>query len=155
MLGFKVPCQAFGELSAIDGGRRSASAVAIGASSVAHMSGDDFLDQLDHEPSIALLVLRELCDHVRRLNARLSGSTESTSERVAQLLLELEAKFRRHGEHRTHNTELPVTQDEVAAWIGATREATARSLGEFRRDGLIQTGRNKIIIMDARKLAVR
>lgn len=154
MLGFKVPCQAFGELSAIDGGRRSASATAIGPSSVAHMSGDEFIDQLSHEPDAGLLVLRELCDHVRRLNTRLSSSTASTTERVALLLLELEAKFRRHGDQRARNTELPVTQDEVAAWVGATREATARSLGEFRREGVIQTGRNKIIVIDTKRLAL-
>jgi CRP/FNR family transcriptional regulator, cyclic AMP receptor protein len=152
MLGFKVPTQAFGELSAIDGGRRSASAVSIGSAVVAQMPGEEFLDQLSHEPALSIVVLRELAEHVRRLNERLSGSTNTTTERVGQLLLELEEKFRRHSNSAGQRTELPVTQDEVAAWVGATREATARSLGDFRRGGAIETGRNKILIIDPRLL---
>ena len=152
MLGFKVPTQAFGELSAIDGGRRSASAISVGPAEVAHMPGRDFLEQLSQEPTLAIVVLRELAEHVRRLNDRLSSSGSTTSERVGLLLLELEAKFRRHGNAAAGRTELPVTQDEVAAWIGATREATARSLGDFRRGGAIETGRNRIFIVDAARL---
>ena len=42
--------------------------------------------------------------------------------------------------------ELPITQDELAGWIGATREATARSLATFRRAGAISTGRHRIVL---------
>ena len=152
MLGFKVPTQAFGELSAIDGGRRSAGAVAVGPSTVAMMTGDAFLEQLDCVPHLSWVVLRELCDHVRRVNARVAAqSSENTTERVGHLLIELAAKFRRHnaGDDRK---ELPISQDEVAAWVGATREATARSLASFRRAGAVETARNMITIVDVTSL---
>ena len=154
MLGFKVPIQAFGELSAIDGGLRSASAVAMGPATVVRLSGDEFLDRLDQVPQLSLLVLRELADHVRRVNARLSaGSSENTTERVGHLLIELASKFRRHGTS-TDRLELPVTQDEVAAWVGASREATARSLATLRRAGAVETARNRITVVDVGHLAM-
>lgn len=152
MLGFKVPTQGFGELSAIDGGARSASAVAVGPVTVSQMSGDEFLDELDQVPALSLIVLRELSEHLRRLNGRLSaGSSENTTERVAHLLVELSAKFRRHGGPATR-VQLPVTQDEVAAWVGATREATARSLAVLRKAGAVETGRNLIVVVDPAQL---
>lgn len=51
MLGFKVPGQAFGELSAIDGGPRSATAVAMGPAVIAQLGGDEFLNRLSRAPS--------------------------------------------------------------------------------------------------------
>jgi CRP-like cAMP-binding protein len=44
--------------------------------------------------------------------------------------------------------ELPITQAELADWIGATRESTARSLARFRKAGLVETWRGRIVICD-------
>ncbi len=152
LLGMKTPTQAFGELSAIDGGRRSASAIAMEPSTVSQMSSDDFLDELAQAPRLALVVLRELSGHLRMLNARVSARTsENTTERVAHLLIELSTKFRRHGVEEGRS-ELPITQDEVAAWVGSTREAAARSLASLRKCGVIETGRHKIIVCDESSL---
>lgn len=148
ILGIKVPGQGFGELSAIDGAPRSASATAMEPTAVAQLSGDEFLDALDHVPQLALAVLRELSAHLRQVGIRMSArSSESTTERVGHLLIELTAKFRRHGPV-LQETILPITQDELAAWVDSTREATARSLATFRRAGAVTTGRNKITVTD-------
>ena len=153
MLGIKVPTQAFGELSAIDGAPRSASAVAMEPTVIAQLSGDEFLDGLTHVPTLSLAVLRELSGYLRLVNARVSArSSENTTERVGHLLIELAAKFHRHAATQGR-TELPVTQDEVAAWVGSTREATARSLAALRRCGVVETGRNRIIVLDTIALA--
>ena len=41
-----------------------------------------------------------------------------------------------------------VTQDDLANWISASREAVARALGSLRKRGLITTGRREITIID-------
>ncbi len=161
LLGFKTPGQAFGELSAIDGGRRSATATATEPSVVAQLSADAFIDALADAPALGIVVLRELSEHLRRLNARLTaGSSERTVERVGNLLIDLAALHRRHGVEAdtsprpaTATVVLSITQDEVAAWIGSTREAATRSLAVLRGAGAIQTGRNKITVLDDRRLA--
>ncbi len=146
LLGLKGPGQAFGELSAIDLRPRSAAASAIERSVVAQLSADEFLDSLHAQPGLAVLVLRDLADQLRRANARvIARDSESTSVRTANLLLELGEKFQRHSPG-PGDIVLPIGQDELASWIGATREATARSLATFRRAGAISTGRQRIVL---------
>ena len=152
ILGFKVPVQGFGELSAIDAGPRSASAIAMESTLIAQMTGDEFLDQLYQVPTLSLTVLRGLAEQLRALNGRISArSSDHTPQRVGQLLIELTVKFRRHGPAGPV-VVIPISQDEVAAWVGSTREATARSLALFRRAGSIETGRNRITVVDTESL---
>ncbi len=147
ILGTKTPVEGFGELSAISRSVRSATAQAMEPTVVHCLPGPAFLDALDGESDLALVVLRELVSHLMRANIRLSArSAETSNQRVANLLVELGTKFERHGNGTS--IEVPVTQDEVAAWVGATREAAARSLALLRRAGAIATGRGRITIVD-------
>ncbi len=152
ILGFKVPVQGFGELSAIDAGPRSASAVAMESTVIAQMTGDEFLDQLQQVPVLSLVVLRGLAEQLRSLNSRmLARTSDHTPQRVGQLLIELCVKFRRHNPGDAC-VVIPVSQDEVAAWVGSTREATARALAVFRAAGAVETGRNRIVVIDSNSL---
>ena len=153
LLGIKVPGQVFGELSALDRLKRSATATATETTILAQLQGNVFLDEVARTPLLASLVIRELSAQLRRANARIATrDTDNTTVRVGHLLLELAEKFRRHAS-TPGPTTLPITQDELAAWVGSTREATARSLATYRRDGLIETGRQKIIIPDVQLLS--
>ena len=41
---------------------------------------------------------------------------------------------------------LVLSQDDLAGWVGATREATSRALGRLRADGCVTTGRERITL---------
>jgi CRP-like cAMP-binding protein len=43
---------------------------------------------------------------------------------------------------------LPLSQEDLAAWVGASREATSRALGHLRKEGLVTTGRQRITLLD-------
>ena len=43
---------------------------------------------------------------------------------------------------------LPLTQDELAAWSGASRESVAKVLHTMRAQGLISTGRRTLTVLD-------
>ena len=153
ILGIKVPGQVFGELSALDRLRRSATAAATETTILAQLRGDVFLDEVSRTPALASLVIRDLSGQLRRANARIATrDTDNTTVRVGHLLVELVEKFRRHATTSGPIT-LPITQDELAAWVGSTREATARSLATYRRHGLIETGRQKITVLDVLQLS--
>ncbi len=148
IVGAKIPIQGFGELSCIDGAPRSAGAMAMESTVISTLPGPAFLEALEQAPEISLLVLKELSIHLRRLNARLSARiSEGTVERVGHQLVDLAAKFKRHGLPDTQLV-LSVTQDELASWVGCTREAAARALGDLRDAGLVSTSRGKITILD-------
>ena len=152
MIGIKQPGDEFGELSAIDRQPRSAGARASGPSTVARMSADDFITGLHDHPDLAISMLRNLAEKLRSTNARLSArNSEATIVRAGHQLLELTQLMLRHSD-QPDRLELSITQQELADWIGATRESTARALATFRRRGILSTGRGVIVVNDVRAL---
>ena len=139
---------AFGELAALDGAPRSATATATGATVISHLSGDDFLKGIAQHPQLALSVLQVMASHMRRTTERIAArSTENNTARVAHLLIELSTRFGRF-DSADKPVVLPITQDELAMWVGSTREAASRSLGQLRATGNVTSGRGTITIVD-------
>ncbi len=145
VIGRMGPGEVFGELSAIDRRPRAASAVATEASLVAHLSAERFLSDIEQEPKVAAAVLRSLATQLRRANARLRARTGDTAlVRAGHMLIEL--SLLQAGDDPSGPVELSISQNEIAEWIGVTREATARALARLRRDGLVTTGRRRVIV---------
>ncbi len=152
VLGTKEPGEAFGEIAALDTLPRSAGASAVGRTVVASMPGDQFVREIFREPALALEVLRGMARQVRRATAGLSArSSDSAAVRTGHTILELAALVARADQSAT--VELPITQTDLAERIGATRESTARAIAEFRRAGLLETGRGRIVVLDLDGLA--
>ena len=153
LLDVELPGDVFGELSAIDGGGRSATAIAMELSVVAELPGAEFLDAVRTSPELAMVSLRGLARQLRRANARIRvGETETVATRTAHLLLELAERFARADGGGVHAV-VPITQTDLAEWLGATRETTARALAELRRAGVITTARSRITVKDPAALA--
>jgi CRP-like cAMP-binding protein len=47
---------------------------------------------------------------------------------------------------------LRLSQEELASWVGATREATAKALAMLRSMGVINTARRRVEVLDAARL---
>jgi len=148
VLAMKEPGDVLGELGALDGRPRSATAVAVEPVELVQVGVDDFLAALADQPRHAVLLLqrisRDLRDSVERTTARASADA---TQRLAMLLLDLAERYGEHTE-TTIEIDLSLTQDDMAGWIGATREATARSLRTLREQGCVATGRRRISITD-------
>ncbi len=147
-----LPGEVFGELAAIDHRGRSASAIAMEETCVAELDGDEYLRSVRRDPVLAEAAMCRLARQVRRANQRIcAGETERLSVRAARLLLELVGRYSRH-DHTTASS-IPITQTDLAEWLGASREATARVLSELRGIGAITTARSLITVVDTRRLA--
>jgi CRP-like cAMP-binding protein len=95
----------------------------------------------------------------RSLNRRLREADEGRVElaaltgnaRVAVRLVQL---ARRYGQSSAGGLviALPLSQDEIADWTGLSRPAVARALAEFRRAGLVLTGRRSLTLPDPDRL---
>ena len=70
------------------------------------------------------------------------------SSRVSRRLVELTAEHGREADDGVTIT-LPLTQEELAGWTGASREAVAKSLRTLRDLGWIGTGRRSIQVRDS------
>jgi CRP/FNR family cyclic AMP-dependent transcriptional regulator len=51
--------------------------------------------------------------------------------------------------------DVAVTQEELASWAGASREAVSKALQVLRTLGCVETGRRRIVVLDEAALRRR
>ena len=138
----------FGEMSLIDDEPRSAHVIAMKDSSLLVLRRDDFQQQIQLLPSIALKVLKVLVGRLRRADAKIGGLVLlDVNGRVAKLLLDLaeEGGGPRITRKLTHHT--------IAQMIGSSRETVSRAMRELTDRGLIDVSRREITIKNRDGLA--
>lgn len=141
LLAVRGPGSLLGELSAIDGLPRSATATAVGPVACLAIPTERFRAVLADEPSVAMALLEVVTHRLREAEGRRAEyGALGTVERLARRLLELA------GESAVVDGW---NQDDLAALIGASREAVAKALQSLRTSGVVRTGRRVIEIVDA------
>lgn len=155
VLGLRGPGELIGEMAALGGQRRTASAVAVDDVEAAHLSAEALRSFLGTHPGVALILIRMLVHRLSEADRdRIDLATQDSVGRVAKRLVELAAD---HGRPDGAGTriELSLTQDELASWTGATRETVSRALALMRRLGWIGTDHRSIVVFDADALRER
>lgn len=147
------PGDIFGDVSSLDGGGRTATAVAMEPTEVVEISGADYIDAVRADPELALAALRSLAGRLRRANDRIcAGETEPVAKRVARVLLDLAQRCPSPSSDGSVWV-VSVNQTDLAELLGASREATARVLADLRRAGVITTARSRTVVHDRDALA--
>ena len=133
------PGDFFGEMSLLDGQPRSADISTLEPSALLLLEGEALRGLLMDQPAAAWTLLQILSLRVRDANMQAEMMmTRDVPGRVAACLLRLA---------ETQGTALPngslrvnvsLTQSDLAALIGATRERVSRALSAFRESGAIQ-----------------
>ena len=137
-----------GEQGAIDGEPRSASVIALDDVEALVVAAAEFLDFLGAEPEAALYVMRRLARRLRDADRkRVEFSAKDSMARVASRLVELADRFG-ESDGNLVRIELPLTQEELAGWAGASREAATKALQSLRQLGWIETSRRSVTIRD-------
>jgi CRP/FNR family cyclic AMP-dependent transcriptional regulator len=141
------PGDLLGDVSAVDGGSRSASATALTEVETA-VAPAHVLAGASRTPELAAALLAILAGRLREADRRrVEFASLDTLGRVSRRLLELVARFG-HAEGDGYAIELPLSQEQLASWCAASREATVRALGTLRSLGAITTGRRSIVVLD-------
>src|SRR5215211_4046697 len=140
-----------GELSAVDGEPRSGTVRAVEDIEALVIPGSAFRAFIEHHPRTALILLRSVAARLRASDRlRADYAVNDVVVRVAGRLVELCDRFggyaRDDGE--PVDTGLAITQDELAAWVGASREAVAKAMALLRTLGWVQTERRRIVVLD-------
>jgi CRP/FNR family transcriptional regulator, cyclic AMP receptor protein len=155
VLAFRGPGDLLGELSALDGEPRSASVEAIEPVDALAIPASDFRSYLISHPEVALLLLRTLSRRLRDADRkRVEYGAHDTVGRVSARLVEL---AERYGEpvKRGLQIGLPISQEELAGWTGASREAVSKALQTLRKVGWVVTERRRITVLDLEALRRR
>ena len=102
-----------------------------------------------------ILLVLILAEQVRRLTAQvIDARHESVPTRVARVLRDQLTVWGQDGEGATG--EIPLTQDDVASLVGATRPTVNRALQELAAKGVVEMARGRVIVRkpdDLRRIA--
>jgi CRP-like cAMP-binding protein len=105
------------------------------------LAREDFLRMLERSPRATREILRLLARTVRRASGRIEDLVFlDVPGRVAKCLLDLATAHAR--------TEVELTQDDLAAFVGATRVSVNRALADLESQGAIAVGRRHISVKD-------
>jgi CRP-like cAMP-binding protein len=150
--GFAGPGDILGELAAIANAPRSSSVYALEPVRALAVPGTVFEQLLLTRPRFAWAVLRNVASRLEVADAqRLELATLDVLGRVARGLLELSERFGEATDGGVVIT-LPLSQDELAAWTGASREGVAKALQLLRGLGWVETARRRTVVLDRRAL---
>ena len=141
------PGDHFGELAVLDGEPRSADAVAVEATETMVLPRDMFLEFVEHNPGAALRLLAAFSrGYVRRLTDTVHDAAFlDIPARLARTLVQL-----LNGREPTADgVQLHLTQNDLAAMVGATRESINKWLGYYERQGWVRRERGFVTIVNS------
>lgn len=139
----------FGEMGLfMDGGTRSASARALEPSELVAVPYAPLLGLFSERPALLWGVVRLLTRRLAATDAALADSVFlDVTGRTAKRLLELAGD--------ADEFVLPVTQEELAGMVGASRERVNKALAAFTRLGWLEQSERRYRITDREQLARR
>ena len=144
--------QLLGELSAVDGGYRSATALALQRTTALSIPTAEFRAYLVAHGDVAMIVAEALAVRLRETDDRRVETADlGALGRVARGLAELAARYGTTSENGTAIDRL-MSQDELAGFIGASRESVSKALRQLQSVGLISVQRRGATIPDLEAL---
>lgn len=146
LLALRGPGDVVGESAALTGRPRSATVTALELVRAVAVEHERFRDLLGGSPAVSFALLGLTADRTRAADRRrLEFASLSVRERFAVLLLDL---ARTHGRRTPEGIELsvPLSKQELAGSVGASREMVQRLLKELRDKEAVVTGRRTLLI---------
>ena len=139
----------FGELGLFDDEPRSADARALTDSVVIALAYEDVRRALEARPQMLWIIVRLLARRLRATDEALADAVFlDVPARTAKRLLELAGT--------DEEFQLPMTQEDLAGLVGASRERVNKALAMFTRLGWVEvTGRSRYHILDREALELR
>ncbi|GAA3025438.1 MULTISPECIES: Crp/Fnr family transcriptional regulator [Actinokineospora] len=155
LLGIFGPSDMFGELSIFDPGPRTSTATTVTEVRAVTMDRPALRQWIGTRPEIAEQLLRVIARRLRRTNGMLADLIfTDVPGRVAKALLQLAQRFgsQEAGLLRvTHD----LTQEEIAQYVGASRETVNKALADFAHRGWLRLEGKSVLILDPERLARR
>lgn len=138
----------FGELPLFDGEGRSAEARALEPSQLVAVPYPPLQAVLEQRPELLWGVLRMMARRIRNTNADLADSVFlDVTGRTAKRILELAGD--------ANEFILPLTQEELAGMVGASRERVNKAISAFIRLGWLEQSDRRYRIIDREQLTRR
>ncbi len=142
-----------GEMALLDGKPRSADATALEPTELLVLHRREFLPFLERNPNICIRLLVILSDRLRRTSELVEDRAfMSLPSRLAKTLLDLAHSDGREGPEGVR-IDFRMSQRNLGALLGASRESVNKQLGAWQNEGLIRMGRGFLVLRRPDELA--
>jgi CRP/FNR family transcriptional regulator, cyclic AMP receptor protein len=142
------PGDVFGEMSLFDGHGRSAEARALEPSTVHAVPFEPLRSLFREQPDLLWNVVALLARRIRNMDNALADSVFlDVTGRTAKRLLELAGA--------NDEFQLPITQEELAGLVGASRERVNKAISSFVRLGWLEQRDRRYTITNRKQLELR
>jgi CRP/FNR family transcriptional regulator, cyclic AMP receptor protein len=149
-LNIMEPGDSFGEIALLDGQSRTAAATALAPTELLVIQRENFLSLLRKESSLALHLINQLCQRARWTSELMEDSALlDVPARLAKRLLSLATL---HGRPVPGGTQLRISQEELAQFLGLSRQIVNQHLQTWRGKNWISLGRGNVTICNERAL---
>ena len=123
---------------------RYLSAVSFDNACVLHLHKDDFLTYVYQHPIVITNIMSIIGNAIDSANDKILDMIEKRVEqRLIKVLYTLQKKF---------GPKLKFTSSDFAELAGTTTESTLRAMAQFRKRGMIKSGRGEVIILDLEQM---
>ena len=144
-LNLMEPGDTFGEIALLDGGARTASATATIASELVSIRRGPLFALLEREPKLALELLRLCGERLRWTSGQVEDvSLLDVSARLAKRLLSLGEL---HGKRTTAGIRLDISQEDLAGFLGVSRQVVNQYLQAWKAHGWVELGRGSVTVI--------
>jgi len=139
----------FGELAAIDGLPRSASALALSDALLAFISAKKYLEMLQSYPKLSIACLKRLSRLIRQLSDRIvQTATMPVRDRIHAELARMALQ-----NAKAEGTIDPMpTHAEIANRVSTHREAVTRELRKLEREGVVSRRGRSLVVLNIEML---
>jgi CRP-like cAMP-binding protein len=146
MLSIRDPGDLMGEVSMIDERPRLATVTALERVRALIIASSVFRAHLERTPRVAVVLLEVEMRRFRETTLKRSQFAASdTIGRLAARIVELSDRY---GAERQDGIKIDValTQEDIAAWTGASRAGVAKAFQTLRELGWIETHRRRLVV---------
>lgn len=150
-----TPGESFGELVMLDGAPRSATATAMEPTETMTMSRATFVELVEGGSPFRARLLAGIAQRIRRLTDQLAEV--HFLDLAGRLALQLTRLAEASSPGATRDIELAtsLTQSDLAAMVGGTRQRVNQIIGDFTSEGLLDHEGGRIVVRDLERLRER
>ena len=142
----------FGEIAVLDGGVRTAGAVAIEPTKLLRIDRHVFVPFLERHPKLCIRVMEVLCERLRRTSDVIEDTIFlEIPRRLAKKLLDLAVHFGKAGQEGVQ-IDIKLSQEDLGSMLGVTRESVNKGLKKLQALGIISYDRGQLVICNIERL---
>jgi CRP/FNR family transcriptional regulator, nitrogen oxide reductase regulator len=146
--------QIFGALGAVrESATYPATAQALESSTVLAIESSFLKEMMETRPNLNINLMQLMTGYIMEMQERYRElATEKVERRIALTILRLAGQIGKRVNSEELTVELPLSRQDMAEASGTTIFTVSRVLSDWERRGLVEAGRERVVIRDAHGL---